>query len=602
MRQKLALPWRGLIPQLFFLVILPVTILLLVFTLGNISVHQQAMRSLVGERDERAVRGAAGALSIEIENRLATLQTLARLSDSGDPKALQQSLDRLGNLAGFDLGVAFFTPEGNLIAAGGAENGDPGLWEEVASGGFAAFDTFLPAPGSETLISPVLKVPGSDQKAVLVTYRSSSPAGDPSTQVVTVGAFSPEALARKVLSQAFPAEEVSLAMIDRDGETLYWEGAVDMGASLAASTSVKEALQGHSGTANRMSEEGEQVVAYSPIPAAGWALLAEESWDMVANPTLEMTQVAPLVLVPLLLIFLAALWFGARQVIQPLQSLEAKAASVAWGNYQEIEKPVGGIAEIRRLQAELIHLTQKVQVAQQSLHSYIGAITAGQEEERQRLARELHDDTLQSLIALKQRVQLARLTLQEQPEGEVLVELEGLAEQTIDNLRRLTRALRPIYLEELGLGAALEMLAREANQTGGASIYFQRHGPERRLPPSEELALYRIAQEAISNVLRHSNATQAYLSIQYAEGSVTLSVSDNGKGFEVPNSPAEFAPGGHFGLLGLHERAELIGAKLEIRSSPGKGAQLTVELPSARKTNAISDDEQSRPESTRSLI
>jgi len=244
---------------------------------------------------------------------------------------------------------------------------------------------------------------------------------------------------------------------------------------------------------------------------------------------------------------------------------------------------------------DVIHLTQEVQVAQQSLHRYIGAITAGQEEERQRLARELHDDTLQSLIALKQRVQLARLTLQDQPEGEVLVELEGLAEQTIDNLRRLTRALRPIYLEELGLVAALEMLAREANQTGGVSIYFQCHGSERRLLPNAELALYRIAQEAISNILRHSNATQAHLSIHYSEKSVTLSVTDNGKGFEVPNSPAEFAPGGHFGLLGLHERAELIGAKLEIRSSPGKGAQLTVELPSASETVEGSPDAAARP-------
>ena len=131
---------------------------------------------------------------------------------------------------------------------------------------------------------------------------------------------------------------------------------------------------------------------------------------------------------------------------------------------------------------DVIHLTQEVQVAQQSLHRYIGAIAAGQEEERQRLARELHDDTLQYLIALKQCVQLARLTLQEQPEGELLVELEGLAEQTIDNLRRLTRALRPIYREELGLGIALEMLAREANQTGGVSIYFQRQLYKQHFP------------------------------------------------------------------------------------------------------------------------
>jgi two-component system sensor histidine kinase UhpB len=262
--------------------------------------------------------------------------------------------------------------------------------------------------------------------------------------------------------------------------------------------------------------------------------------------------------------------------------LEAEAASVAWGEYQAIEEPVGGIAEIRHLQAELVHLTQKVRAAQQSLHSYIGAITAGQEDERQRLARELHDDTLQSLIALKQRVQLTRMTFQSQPAEKMLAELEELTEQTIDNLRRLTRALRPIYLEDLGLVAALEMLAREACHAGGLTVHFQLQGVERRLPANVELALYRIAQEALSNVARHSEAMHANLKIQFSTENVLMEISDNGKGFEVPKSPAEFAPAGHFGLLGLHERVELIGALLEIRSSPGAGTRLIVQLPEAR--------------------
>lgn len=566
--------------QLFFFVILPVTILLLVFTFWNISVHQQAMRSMVAERDERLVQSAASALSMEIENRLAALKTLAQLSSFGKSDIRREDLTNLGEIPGFEYGVALFTPEGTLIGTSGVENEDAKFWEELVKGGFGSLDAFLPPSGSETRISPLLRAPGTEQKVVLLAYRPGSLSEDASTQRVFMGGLSPEALARDVLSRAIPAGHISLAVVDQKGEMLYQTGSAAMDVSLEKSTAVKEALQGESGTANLTSKGGEQVVAFSPVAAPGWALLAAESWDMIANPTLEMTQVAPLVMVPLLLIFLAALWFGARQVIQPLQSLEAQAASVAWGDYEEIEKPVGGIAEIRRLQSELIHLTQKVRAAQESLHSYIGAITAGQEEERQRLARELHDDTLQSLIALKQRVQLAHLNLKDPSVGEALVELEGLAELTIDNLRRLTRALRPIYLEDLGLGAALEMLVREANQNGGVSFHFQRHGSERRLQPSVELALYRIAQEAISNILRHSNATQAYLEIHYSEKNVILRVSDNGKGFEVPNSPAEFAPGGHFGLLGLHERAELIGAKLEIRSSPGKGAQLIVELPS----------------------
>ena len=122
---------------------------------------------------------------------------------------------------------------------------------------------------------------------------------------------------------------------------------------------------------------------------------------------------------------------------------------------------------------------RKVKAAQQSLHSYIGAITAGQEEERRQLARELHDDTIQSLIALKQRVQLAQLATKNGSYEESLTEVVSLTEQAIENVRRQTRALRPIYLEDLGLVTALEMLARETGQTLSIAVGFHRQGIEK---------------------------------------------------------------------------------------------------------------------------
>jgi signal transduction histidine kinase len=112
-------------------------------------------------------------------------------------------------------------------------------------------------------------------------------------------------------------------------------------------------------------------------------------------------------------------------------------------------------------------------------------------------------------------------------------------------------------------------------------VDFRRQGDERRLPPEVELALYRMAQEALSNVTRHAQASQASVELRFERQGVALEVSDNGQGFEVPRSPAEFAPSGHFGLLGLHERAELIGARLEVRSAPGKGAHILINMPGA---------------------
>ncbi len=306
--------------------------------------------------------------------------------------------------------------------------------------------------------------------------------------------------------------------------------------------------------------------------------LSEDAWKIATDPTLEFTLIAPLVLIPPLLFTVGALWFAAKQIVQPLQKLESKAAALAWGDFEAIKESVGGISEVQHLQSELTEMARKVKAAQEGLHDYIGAITSAQEEERARLARELHDDTIQAVIALKQRLQLAQKSVKDQHGRQSLHELESLAEQTIENLRRLTRALRPIYLEDLGLVTALEMLARETSQNNQLVVDFQKTGQERRLSHEVELSLYRIAQEALNNVVKHSKATHADLIIAFDTSGIKMEVSDNGNGFLVPKSPTELAPSGHFGLMGVHERADLINARLEIESALGKGTSLKVKL------------------------
>jgi signal transduction histidine kinase len=307
---------------------------------------------------------------------------------------------------------------------------------------------------------------------------------------------------------------------------------------------------------------------------------------------LQTTQLAPLVLVPAFILALFALWFGARQIVQPLQRLESKAAALAWGDFETIKEPVGGISEVQHLQNELTEMAKKVQAAQEGLHDYIGAITSAQEEERTRLARELHDDTIQAVIALKQRVQLAQKSVKDHHGRQSLMELEDLAERTVENLRRLTRALRPIYLEDLGLVTALEMLARETSQANQVAVEFESSGQERRLSREVELALYRIAQEGLNNVIHHAKAKHATVSIRF-EKEVSLQVTDDGIGFIVPKSPTDFAPSGHFGLLGIRERADLIGAKLEVQSEVGGGTRLSVRLTdspnSSKRTKLLSE-------------
>jgi two-component system sensor histidine kinase UhpB len=396
-----------------------------------------------------------------------------------------------------------------------------------------------------------------------------------------VGAISASHLIQNVLKGVFsPSEDGYAFVVDRDRRLLYQMGSeISSTENAADHPGVAEAIKGQSGSTYLDEGGSEHVVAYSSIPQLDWALVIEEPWAMVTSPLLRTTEYAPLVLIPILVLALVTLWFVSRRIVQPLRSLEAKASALGWGNFEAIEAPVGGVAEIRHLQTELINLAQKVKAAQQGLRGYIGVMTRGLEEERRRLARELHDETLQSLIALNQRVQLTRLSTNGTASMESLEEIQRITENTIQELRRVTRALRPLYLEDLGLVAALEMLAHEVQQMHDLEINFQSSGVEQRLSPEAELAIYRVVQECLSNVVRHANASLASVHISFSPSEVVVEVRDDGKGFAVPESPSAFAPGGHYGLLGLYERAELIGARLEIHSSLGRGTRIAVVLP-----------------------
>jgi signal transduction histidine kinase len=222
-------------------------------------------------------------------------------------------------------------------------------------------------------------------------------------------------------------------------------------------------------------------------------------------------------------------------------------------------------------------MAQQLEAAQQSLRSYIGAITAGIENERRSLARELHDDTIQNLIALNQRIQMAAMGSVEEQEAAV-EELGPMVQDAISKLRRTVRGLRPIYLEDLGLVTALEMLARETEQVSGQTVQFEMRGSERRLEGETEMMIYRMVQESLNNVVRHANAAQVWLELDFKPGGLQVKVRDDGRGFRVPANRSEFPSSGHFGLLGMHERAELINAHLEISSSPGSGTVITIEI------------------------
>ena len=198
-----------------------------------------------------------------------------------------------------------------------------------------------------------------------------------------------------------------------------------------------------------------------------------------------------------------------------------------------------------------------------------GRVLAAQEAERLRIARELHDELGQTLTAVALRAEhTAERKGAEHPE---FSELAEIVQRGLDDVRRISLELRPAALEQLGLlNAMISLCARVSEQTG-MRIRRELEGPVPDLAPDVELAVYRIAQEALTNAVRHSHASEVTVSLGSSDGDLLLSVKDNGEGL-----PEHVTAGG--GLTGMRERAMLIGAALEIDSAPGEGVKVTLRL------------------------
>jgi two-component system sensor histidine kinase DegS len=217
----------------------------------------------------------------------------------------------------------------------------------------------------------------------------------------------------------------------------------------------------------------------------------------------------------------------------------------------------------------------------ENMRFYVGQITKAQEDERKRIARELHDETAQALIDLSRRLDNLA-TSREQLSKTVIGQLEEfqeLIDSILRGVRRFSRDLRPSVLDDLGLLPALEWLTANLMDENGIKTELKVHGDRRRLLPEAELALFRIVQEAFSNVRRHSQASRVVTVVEFGEGRVRITVDDNGRGVELPDRTGDLATAGKLGLMGMHERARLLDGTLTVRSEPGKGTTVTVDVP-----------------------
>lgn len=272
-----------------------------------------------------------------------------------------------------------------------------------------------------------------------------------------------------------------------------------------------------------------------------------------------------------------------RQALVPLDRLQEAVDRVATGT-PGVRVEMGEISDERfdrlagTFNTMLMRLEQDAAEMQHLTRRLIGV----QEEERLRLARELHDEAAQALTSLLVRLRLLEHSHSPEEAQQRVQELRELTASALEDVRRVALDLRPTILDDLGLGPALEWRVDEFNKEGLTRGRVTVKGMERRLPRETELALYRVGQEALSNVHRHAQAATVRAALERSDGVVTLEVRDDGIGFDpqgLHNDAQQPDAGRGMGLLGMRERMAIIGGDLSVDSTPGRGAVVSARVP-----------------------
>jgi len=286
-----------------------------------------------------------------------------------------------------------------------------------------------------------------------------------------------------------------------------------------------------------------------------------------------------------------------RSITSPIRELAAVMNRVATGGVLH-RAQIRSNDEIRSLGEAFNMMTVQLERAERQrsagLRAYAISVQRAQEDERGRIARELHDDISQRLSGMKFRVEV--LADEAEPSHRRMVralrDINQELDRAITEVQRISSNLRPSALDDFGLVTALRVLCKEFEKVHGVSTTFRELGP---LPPAAdanlEIALYRIAQEALANTAKHAHAHTAAIALAADESAVTLTVSDDGRGFGDADTARARAEGHGMGLMSMRERTELLGGTLSVASAAGTGTAITVTIPlSARAAHEENQD------------
>lgn len=355
------------------------------------------------------------------------------------------------------------------------------------------------------------------------------------------------------------------------------------------------------------------VMAFAPLRLAPWGVAVGGDVGETFASVIRLRIGLALLSIAALSCIWGATLIGTRRLVRPVQRLTEAAQRIASGDLDTpLQAPEGGeietmAAALERMRTLLLANIEELASWNQTLETRVAerteelrrqqaltrqllrrAITA-QEEERARLSRELHDEIGQTLTAVQLSLDgLARaLPAEEAQTRERLDRARRLTEHALADLRRVIAALRPGVLDQLGLLPALSWIADHTLRPLGMKVTIESDGLPKRLPGEIEIVLFRIAQEAMSNVARHSQANHLHIRLHRADGRIVMTLTDDGRGFDL----SALADGPNhdrgLGLAGMQERASLAGGQVTIESAPGQGTTVQVVIPIAEVVNEV---------------
>ncbi len=578
-------------------------------TLGYLAVRQSVDRSL----EERLVLSKSTAAYLEEVLE----QNLRRLADFGNPDlsyndtdsaTLRTALRDLYFRSIFDDSVFLLDTKGNLIMSepqGASRQEDlQGLMElqqSLQEKRLTVSSVHYREPGHRPLVSAIAPVRDNTGRLVGWVGGSIDLTGSSLTSIIA-----PTSLGKTGYVEVVDATGTVLASTRAEYQLTQSDHAGVLADLIAKKTSaVRTCHSCHSaeGTSKRETE----ILAFVPLSTIPWGVGIRQS-EAEALAPVRVLRDRFIIFGVLLLSLNVALAFGiGRGVVYPLQKLTKSARNLASG---DLSQPVptlgkdevgvlGTSLELMRvrlresiytiskwnseLEARIAERTSKLKESQADRERLLQRFISAQEEERKRVARELHDEVSQNIAMLA--MALERATSQEKPSDpgyqERLSELHGLALKTLEDVRRVIFDLRPAILDDLGLGPALKWYAQNRLEKQGIKVLYEIPSEGKRLSPPVEVALFRVAQEAITNVARHSEAQNVIIELETAEDAVELRVEDDGKGFDMIST---LQPGNRktsLGILGMQERIAALKGEMTIDSHPGEGTIVSVRIPLA---------------------